>query len=425
MIERLYSLRIGGRLFVSNSLTFVLAMGGDEPDPDYPFYVRRVRKYQDVGISTRRKSLRTRLGRRVRLHEYCQIAVGDDLRLVRIEKPVFPPPASFGEYYSMLRSVLGAVLENAASPLRRCRRYEGLATVSRGYDSNALAVLLSTLGVREAMTIYGKIPGDDSGEEIARHLGMTVGVYGSADFRSAPGVDEAEFLAWPDPMSGIVFAPCEAQLMGKILVTGQWGDKVFGVDDAKGHRDFRGGPIGLGRIVEFRLRTGFLNFNPLFAGGLHLPAMHRIATSPEMEPWRVGGTYDRPIARRIIEQAGIPRGVFASGKGIAPRFLFRSSADMSPAGRADFESYRRSMPRPAPWRRRCYRGLVRLWSWCYRIAKAMPTPVSRTGGAVAGSLIPISRRVLAWDDMDFAMHWGQSRIRTRYAEAVGARSQPS
>lgn len=78
---------MGGRLLLSNSLTFVLAMGGDEPDPDYPFYVRRVRKYHDVGISTRRKSLRTRRGRRVRLREYCQMAVSDDLRLVHIEKP--------------------------------------------------------------------------------------------------------------------------------------------------------------------------------------------------------------------------------------------------------------------------------------------------------------------------------------------------
>ena len=38
MIERLYSLRFEHNLFISNSLAFVLAMAGDEPDPRYPFY---------------------------------------------------------------------------------------------------------------------------------------------------------------------------------------------------------------------------------------------------------------------------------------------------------------------------------------------------------------------------------------------------
>src|SRR5262245_25064654 len=38
LIERLYVVRAGEELFVSNSWAFVLAMTGDEPDPDYPFY---------------------------------------------------------------------------------------------------------------------------------------------------------------------------------------------------------------------------------------------------------------------------------------------------------------------------------------------------------------------------------------------------
>jgi hypothetical protein len=33
-----------------------------------------------------------------------------------------------------------------------------------------------------------------------------------------------------------------------------------------------------------------------------------------MRPWSVGGSYDRPIARRIIEQAGVPRKEFGERK---------------------------------------------------------------------------------------------------------------
>lgn len=421
MMERLYSLRIGADLFISNSLTFVLAMAGDEPDPFYPFYCNKLRAYFNDGIYRKRKMIRTRLGRKVELHEHCQVAVGDDLRWVRIEKPLFSRPANFGEYVSLLQGVLGAVLENAASPGRRHRRYEGLATVSGGYDSNALAALLEPLGVREAMTFYNKIPGDDSGEEVARRLGMTVRVYGRTDFRTTPGVDEAEFFSWPDKRSDIVFAPCEEQLVGKVLVMGRYGDAVFGNDPSKMLSDFRLTRTNFGglRMIEFRLRAGFLNFNPLYAGGLHLSAIHGISTSQEMTPWRLGGTYERPIARRILEEAGVPRGIFGVTKGASAYYRFGSPADMSPAGRADFESYRRSMPRPGPLRHGWHRGLVRLRSGCEKAVKTIKS-FWWTGGFAAESLMPVPWRYQDYDDMDFAMHWGQARVRERYAEAVTA-----
>ena len=422
MIERLYSLRIGGDLFISNSLAFVLAMVGDQPDPSYPFYCNKLCGFFNDGIHRKYKMIHTKLGRQVALHDHCQVAVGANLRLVRIEKPVFPRPANYGEYVSMLQGVLGAVLENAASPGRRHRRYEGLATVSGGYDSNALAALLGRLGVREAITFYDKVPGDDSGEEVARFLGMTVRVYGRTDFRTMPGIDEAEFLSWPDKTSDVVLAPCEEQLVGKVLVTGRYGDAVFGNNHSEMLRDFRLTRshviVGSG-MIEFRLRAGFLNFNPLYTGGLQLSAMYGITTSQDMKPWRLGGTYDRPIARRIIEEAGVPRGMFGVTKAASAFYRFESPADMSPADRADFGSYRRSMPRPGLLRRGWHRGLVRLRSGC---EKAVNTIKSFwwTGGTAAESLIPEPWRYQDYDDMDFAMHWGQARVRERYAEAVVA-----
>src|SRR5688572_1657690 len=93
MIERLYSLRLGNRLFISNSLAFVLTMAGDELDPTYPFYSGQLRGYFRDGTYHKRKTLHTRRGRQVDLHYHCQVAVNDDLRLRRIEKPVFPQPA--------------------------------------------------------------------------------------------------------------------------------------------------------------------------------------------------------------------------------------------------------------------------------------------------------------------------------------------
>ena len=44
-----------------------------------------------------------------------------------------------------------------------------------------------------------------------------------------------------------------------------------------------------------------------------------------------------------------------------------------------------------------------------------------TGGKTAALLLPSLSRFRDWNEMDFAMHWGQARVRPRYAEAVTAR----
>jgi hypothetical protein len=411
LIEHLYSLRAGAQLFVSNSLVFLLAMADDEPDPRFPFYYHALRTHFRDGIRRKRKSIHTRAGRRVLLHDHCQLAVGPDLELERIEKPSVPCPASFEEYVALLESVLAGVLENAASPLRKQVRFEALATVSGGYDSNALAVLLSRLGVHEAITVFDRKPGRDSGEEIARRLGMQVRSWERRSFRTAPGIDEAEFCSAQRGVD-VVLAPAEAQLVGRVLVIGRYGDVVLGLDPAKrlgDLRTIRDYVTAGGSLLEFRLRVGFLNFNPFYAGGLHVAALHAIGSSEAMQPWRVGGSYDRPIGRRILEQVGIPREAFGMRKAASLAIHLESAAALSPAGRADFEAYRRSMPGTGWWREHLQRGLVRIRSRGRKLG-------------LPDRLIPVPRRYDRINEMDFAMHWGHARVRPRYAEAV-ARAQ--
>jgi hypothetical protein len=412
MIERLYSLRLADELLLSNSLVFLLAMADDEPDPRFPFYYHALRAHFMDGIRRKRKAIHTRAGRRVRLHDHCQLAVGPDLRLERIEKPAVPCPESFERYVGLLEGVLAGVLENAASPLRKQLQFEPLATVSGGYDSNALAVLLSRQGVREAITVFDRKPGRDSGEQIAQRLGMSVRVYPRTGFRTAPGVDEAEFCSGQRGVD-VVLAPAEPLLAGRVLVIGRYGDVVFGLDPAKrlpDLRTIRDYVTAGGSLLEFRLRVGFLNFNPLYAGGLHLPALHAIGASPAMAPWRLGGDYDRPIARRILEEAGIPRGSFGVRKAASFALHLESAAALSPAGRADFEAYRRTMPRASFWRRQWQQRMVAM----------------RLRGRKSGLpqwLIPVPRRYDRTSEMDFAMHWGHARVRPRYAEAVADRAR--
>jgi hypothetical protein len=412
MIERLYALRSEPGLYLSNSLVFLLGMTGEELDPCFPFYYYALRAYNSDGIWRKRKTIHTRSRRRVELHDHCQLAVDQDLRMERIEKPAVQRPASFEEYVALLQDVLAGVLENAAAAGRRHARYSGLATVSGGYDSNSLAVLLARLGVREAITFFDRTPGEDSGAEIARRLGLSVREYDRVAFRTAPGVDEAEFLAGARG-EDVVLASCEEQLVGKVLVIGRYGDVAFSLDPEKRVSDLRTPHrhvVAGSTMLEFRLRTGFFNFNPLYTVGLHVAALHAISRSEEMKPWRVGGKYDRPIPRRLLEEAGIPRGLFGYRKAASAAVWLSSPAALSPAARADFEAYRSAMPRPGRWRRYGQQRLAKL-HW------------RRRKWALVDSLLPAWRRYGRYNQMDFGMHWGHAKLRPRYAEAVVARAR--
>ena len=67
-------------------------------------------------------------------------------------------------------------------------------------------------------------------------------------------------------------------------------------------------------MAEYRLRVGFiLHPLPLFKASVW-ESIHKISNSSEMEPWSIGGNYDRPIPRRIVEECGIERQMFGQEK---------------------------------------------------------------------------------------------------------------
>jgi hypothetical protein len=73
-------------------------------------------------------------------------------------------------------------------------------------------------------------------------------------------------------------------------------------------------------LGELRLRVGFLHFAPAtIAAARHAPRIHRWNDTEELRPWSIGGDYDKPIARRIAEEAGVPRALFGQKKKGGPQ----------------------------------------------------------------------------------------------------------
>lgn len=422
-LERLHLLHSGDVLLVSNSLPFCLAEAGDGPDLAYPFYLHDLSGVTR-GVRRAPRVIPTRGGRKVELVYYTHLRVTPDLRLERLPKPAPPQFESFAHYHGWLVATAQALADNVTSPARRTR-YRTVATVSSGYDSPACAVIAREAGCREALTItrareevYGGL--DDSGEAIGRVLGLQVEVFEQSTYRDLDGFPEAEFLAGGTGGGDVVMAAMEKALGGALLFTGFLGDTVWGraAPDPVHSRDlvFRY-PAGIA-LHEFRLRVGFLHLPLPQSHQRSHPSLHRITISPEMAPWTLGTDYDRPIARRIVESAGVPRDWFGHRKKAVTQPLFRDSdveAYLSPASRADFEQFLREVPMPDTREQRRLARLHRAHLLNRRISAAL---VRRLGLRPSHPLATIrvsDHHARPWSKAFYLFHWGVDKLLPRYA----------
>jgi hypothetical protein len=69
-------------------------------------------------------------------------------------------------------------------------------------------------------------------------------------------------------------------------------------------------------LAEIRLHAGFINAAIPFIGARRTESIRRISQGDDMRPWSIGGNYDRPIPRRICEEAGLPRNAFGMQKAL-------------------------------------------------------------------------------------------------------------
>lgn len=323
--ERLYVVRGDGALHVSPSLALVLAVSGQSLDPREPHYYLQFLDAYRAGIRHPRKRIRLLSGGEAELHDVCNLRVTPDLHIERVEKRWVQAPADYTAYASTLRSTLERVVRNASDPARQ-RRFRPVCMISRGYDSVAVAALASGTGCREAVTYREsgsrRGPATDDGSEIGRALGFTTTVYQRGSAAPAMREGEEEFYLEPWGVDRDV-APMAKQLEGAMLLSGRstsgWeagGGARWGLPGNNGLPHLQR-PIGYTpgcALTDFRMRVGFLHFAVPAIGAIHAPALHRLTESPEMRPWSVGGGYDKPIPRRIAEEAGVPRHLFGTIK---------------------------------------------------------------------------------------------------------------
>ena len=313
-LDALFVLSRGSERIVSNSLAFLIRFAGLDPGTmtAMPSKVMTVLK----GLRACEQVIHDDGQARIDRLTYCNFELGDD-GIVRSEKSEPPRFGRFEDYDAYLVDVLSKVKANGESDRRRTR-YTLLATCSSGYDSVASAALAARLGCREAITLRSARYGlEDSGAAAAASLGLSCVELDRPEVSSPEGAFlDAEFLAsfCPGDCSYQVY---DGLVRRRLLLTGHHGDMTWAM-----HREpdapFRrhGGGSGMG-LHELRLRADCIVVPVPYIGEIRQRELHGISNSEAMRPWSVGGHYDRPIPRRIAEEAGVPRASFGGRKAVA------------------------------------------------------------------------------------------------------------
>ena len=341
-LSPIFSVVKPGRVFVSNSPAFAMSLADVVPDNIYPFYDYDFIPIWRAGLCRLGGRVRLRSSNALGVHFLGMVTV-DRNATVRFEAGPLPEaPGDFAAYRSLLLAGLRDVFENAQAAGRRTT-YRPLAGISRGYDSCATAALSAQAGCRDAFTLVGyrrSCPQEDSGTENARRLGMNCTEYDHWQYLKMDGRVEAECALFANSMAPM--GSLESDLPGRLVVTGHSGDNIWDPDLARccHHMSMPWSrfPSGVGQI-EFRLRVGFLMLSAATIGARRNADIFHITHSEEMRPWTLGGAYDRPIPRRLAEEAGVPREAFGQAKAHSGHARFFDASRFSPAALASYDAF--------------------------------------------------------------------------------------
>ena len=316
----------GRVVHVSNSLPLLLAYLNDRLDPgclDYSAINHSIM----FGINRYQKRIPTSKGTVNRLiHRNLQVGPAG---VMETDKPIAPRFSAYSDYLRYLTSSYGRIAQNARD-VKRQRPMAIFSTQSRGYDSSAINAVAKDFGVDCAFTVSrGKALGmlatqdrkfevNDDGTQICEKFAIPCV---QIERRALEGDSEHESLYYAALDDNGDF---NLQQIGShvtqptALLTGAlgelWYPASYSANRQSVNADLVRGDLSTHGLTEVRLEAGFVQLAMPFIGATSREDIVRITESAEMDPWRLGTTYDRPIPRRIAEEAGLAREMFGQVK---------------------------------------------------------------------------------------------------------------
>jgi len=326
LVDRLFLAELENQFFASNSLVCLMAYLGAKPDMDNNY-----KKQADAilaGVENYDSTFPVSHEQIRHLHQFFYHPRAINRQGIS-QRPRAACDAlqSFEQYQQHLKHSLHTIRQNSENKARR-KPLLAYSTISRGYDSTATTVLTRDLGITKAFTSRRSSSGIhpwlspnaaiDDGSQIAKALGIDVGFldYVPEDIDE----DETLFIC-PSPAEPELafYHACReirSNTQPSLLFTGYHGDKLWSRSPGEKYLDsaiIRGDTSGL-NLSEVRLESGFINVPVPFMYASQIASLNRISNAPEMMPWSIKGNYDRPIPRRMAEEAGLARSDFGTRK---------------------------------------------------------------------------------------------------------------
>jgi hypothetical protein len=325
-LDCLYLLTEPGRVIASNSIAFLYERAGLCLRPGSGISTRLASILK--GVNDYDTTLYEDSVYRLQQLAFCNFKIANGQARI-LKKALAPSFGTYAGYKSYVTDTYARILRNAADS-RRKRCYQPLTTISSGYDSTACAAIAARIGCKSAVTIRSSRYGEsDSGEEIAEKLGLSCAVFPRANLSVSDAAPEAEFIA-----SGcggdVALVGFAEHLPGVVLSTGYHGDRVWDPHHTPSD-DLKGVGISGSGLTEFRLWLDFIHAPLAFIGAVRHHDLFRIGLSDDMAPYRVGGRYDRPIPRRMVEEAGVPREAFGQRKRVVNILLTSKERMLTPS----------------------------------------------------------------------------------------------
>lgn len=241
----------------------------------------------------------------------------DGNELMEINKPDCAPHFySFADYKEYLFNTADRIAVNAHDPNRKTT-IEIASTCSSGYDSSLATVIAKHMGSIKVLSIVNArslFSHSDSGEKVAATLELPCEAKSSIqnDYKNEEAIwssmGEALDLHltvfdFPKPLCLMLTA-----FHGDML----WERTPFDLTEFLHRHDPSGASFS-----EWGLHEGVIHMSIGFWAICRGKEIQSISILDEMKPWTLSNNYDRPIPRRIIEEAGVPRGAFAYKKRVA------------------------------------------------------------------------------------------------------------
>lgn len=342
--QRFCYIQLDDTMYFSNSIPLLLSVSGKRLDVNCDQYEKILCAILE---GTKNYSREIPLAdNKVMYQIFCaDITVDTDLNITYTRKKRHRDFIDFDDYYNTLVVMCERIRDNGCATERK-HKYALATTASSGYDSSTCAAIAKSVGCDTLFTFKGGYYDEDSAVDIAKQLGYgTIIERGNLDYREKKGCKDAEFFVCGDHGAYLQFSAFEDDFANHIVFSGTSGSYIWdkdshvNPDSVRDHYNYYTSNLS---FSENALIKGYIFFPLALYASDAAVSIQKITNSPEMSPWTLNTSYDRPICRRILETAGVKRESFGhtkygGGFSLARNFTLKQmKPKMSKEGYEDF-----------------------------------------------------------------------------------------